>query len=77
MPCSGLNSAASFTSLASKIRSIAVAPSRARPVWLVTSPTRLPASGREALRAEDVESGLHRRRRPRCGRSSGVQRRRR
>ena len=41
MPCSGLNRATSLTSFALKIRSIVVAPSRARPVWLVTSPTRL------------------------------------
>ncbi len=45
MPCSGLKSATSLTSFAPNSRSIAVAPSRARPVWLVTSPTRLPLSG--------------------------------
>ena len=45
MPCSGLKSATSLTSFAANSRSIAVAPSRARPVWLVTSPTRLPLSG--------------------------------
>ena len=45
MPCSGLKSATSLTSLASCSRSIAAAPSRARPVWFVTRPTRLPCSG--------------------------------
>ena len=50
MPCSGLKSATSVTSFASCSRSIVVAPSRARPVWLVTSPTRLPLQRREAAR---------------------------
>ena len=44
MPCSGLKSATSFTSGARCSRSIVVAPSRARPVWFVTRPTRLPLS---------------------------------
>ena len=43
----------------------AVAPSRARPVWLVTSPTRLPRSGANPFGAKHVEPGQDRRRRPR------------
>ena len=45
MPCSGLKSAASFTSGAEASRSMVGVPSRARPVWFVTSPTRRPFSG--------------------------------
>ena len=44
MPCSGLNSATSFTSGRGLSRSIVDAPSRARPVWFVSRPTRMPAS---------------------------------
>ncbi len=44
MPCSGLKSAARVTSFASCSRSMAGTPSRDRPVWLVTRPTRLPRS---------------------------------
>ena len=52
MPCSGLKSATSFTSLAPRTAGRScVAPSRARPVWLVTRPTRLPLQRRETLRA--------------------------
>ncbi len=49
MPCSGLKSATSFTSGAPCSRSIVVAPSRARPVWFVTRPTRLPLSAAKPL----------------------------
>ena len=56
MPCSGLNSATSFTSFAPCSRSIVVAPSRARPVWFVTRPTRLPCERREALAAQHVDA---------------------
>ena len=44
MPCSGLNSATSVTPGACASRSIVLAPSRERPVWFVSRPTRLPRS---------------------------------
>ena len=44
MPCSGLNSAARVTPGAFASRSIVLTPSRDRPVWLVSRPTRLPRS---------------------------------
>ena len=46
MPCSGLNSLTSLTPGARNRTSIVEAPPRVRPVWLVTSPTRLFRSGR-------------------------------
>ena len=45
MPCSGLNSAVSFTPGASASASIVATPSRVLPVWFVSRPTRSPLSG--------------------------------
>ena len=49
-----------------------MAPSRARPVWFVTSPTRLPSQRRELLRAQHVDAG-HDRRARRRGAGDGPQ----
>ena len=62
MPCSGLKSATSCTPGALCSTSIVCAPCAARPVWLVTRPTRLPFKRREAVAREHVDPGKHRRR---------------
>src|SRR5262249_39346902 len=50
MPCSGEKSATSFTSGALLSRSIALFPSRSRPVWFVISPRRLSLSNAKLSR---------------------------
>ena len=51
MPCSGLNSETSVTPGAACSTSMVLRPARSRPVWLVTSPTRLPFSSAKPSRA--------------------------
>ena len=61
MPCSGLKSATSFTSFAPKSTSIVVAPSRATPGVIGDQADALPAQRREAVGAQHVDAGQHRR----------------
>ena len=67
MPCSGLKSDTSVTPGAACSTSMVLVPSRARPVWLVTSPTRLPRRTRELIGREHVDARQHARRRPTGG----------
>ena len=59
MPCSGLKSDTSVMPGAVCSTSMVLRPSRERPVWFVTSPTRLPRRTRELIGREHVDPVQH------------------